>query len=543
MTDERTTDEIAALKAHIASLEELFEVHEQTALSQARKLEHTLADLEQRTRDLESAQESLRSARDAADASNQAKSEFLANMSHELRTPLNAILGFTQLMLRDQGLAAEHQENLEVITQSGEHLLDLINDVLEMSKIEAGRQTLYEDNFDLHDLLHGLEQMFRSRASGKGLQLMFERTPDVPQYVRTDASKLRQVLMNLLSNAVKFTQEGGVTLRCDCDMQPMSGGDSESGERVHLLFQVEDTGPGIAQEELEHLFEAFGQTATGRQAQEGTGLGLAISRMFINLMGGDLSVDSEVGRGSVFTFDLLISVTEAAEVQTRPSRRRGVGVEPGHPVYRLLVVEDRLENRRLLVKLLEPWGFEVREASNGQEGIEVWEQWDPHLIWMDMRMPVMDGYEATKRIKTTTKGQATVVVALTASVFEEQRTVVLSTGCDDFMRKPFREQGIVDVLSRHLGVRFLYDDQLRATSTQAEDRAQDDLTPEALAALPAQWLEDVHQAAQRGDMDTMLGLLAHIEADHAPLAKALKALIQDFRFGDIIALTQPGEDV
>jgi CheY-like chemotaxis protein len=323
----------------------------------------------------------------------------------------------------------------------------------------------------------------------------------------------------------------------------MSGGDSESGERVHLLFEVEDTGPGIAQEELESLFEAFGQTATGRQAQEGTGLGLAISRRFINLMGGDLTVDSEVGRGSVFTCDLLICVTEAAEVQTHPSRRRVVGVEPGQPVYRLLVVEDRLESRRLLVKLLEPWGFEVREASNGQEGIEVWEQWDPHLIWMDMRMPVMDGYEATKRIKTTTKGQATVVVALTASVFEEQRTVVLSTGCDDFMRKPFREQGIVDVLSQHLGVRFLYDDPLQAASTQAEDRAQDDLTPEALAALPTQWMADVHQAAHRADMDMMLSLLTHIEADHAPVAKALKALIQDFRFEEIIACTQPVEDV
>jgi CheY-like chemotaxis protein len=385
--------------------------------------------------------------------------------------------------------------------------------------------------------------MFRSRAAGKGLQLRFERTPEVPQYVRTDASKLRQVLINLLSNAVKFTQEGEVSLRCDGDLQPMFGAESESDERVHLVFQVADTGPGIAPEEQAHLFKAFGQTASGRQAQEGTGLGLAISRTFIQLLGGDLTVDSDVARGSVFTFDVFVRLAEASEVPTRPSGRRVVGVEPGQPVYRLLVVEDRLENRRLLVKMLEPWGFEVREASNGQEGVAVWEQWDPHLIWMDMRMPVMDGYEAATRIKSTTKGQATVVVALTASVFEEQRRVVLSSGCDDFVRKPFREQEIADVLSQHLGVRFLYDDPLPAASPQADDRTQEGLPPEALAALPAHWREDLHEAAQRADMDAMLSLLMHIEADHAPLADRLEALIQDFRFGEIIAWTQPGEDV
>ena len=214
----------------------------------------------------------------------------------------------------------------------------------------------------------------------------------------------------------------------------------------------------------------------------------------------------------------------------------GHQLEPGQPSYRILIVEDRLENRRLLVKLLEPIGFEVREAVNGQEGVEIWEAWDPHLVWMDMRMPVMDGYEATKRIKSTTKGQATVVVALTASVFEEQRTVVLSAGCDDFVRKPFRDKDIFDVLHRHLGVRFLYAGQDQETATTARQHAARPY-PTALRNLPAQWLSDMHQAANRADMDRMLSLLTDIETDYASWRRNCR-LIQDFRLDELIALTE-----
>jgi CheY-like chemotaxis protein len=232
-----------------------------------------------------------------------------------------------------------------------------------------------------------------------------------------------------------------------------------------------------------------------------------------------------------------------ADVPVSQPRQRVIGLEPGQPSYRILIVEDRLENRRLLVKMLEPLGFAVREAVNGQEGVEIWEAWDPHLVWMDMRMPVMDGYEATKRIKSTTKGQATVVVALTASVFEEQRTVVLSAGCDDFVRKPFREKEIFDVLHRHLGVRFLYDGQDQDTATPEHDSAPPDFpsTSTALAHLPASWLADMHQAANRADTERMLSLLTDIETEHAPLAQTLQTLIQDFRLEEIIALTDTEE--
>jgi signal transduction histidine kinase len=261
----------------------------------------------------------MRSAKEAAEGANRAKSVFLASMSHELRTPLNAILGFTQLMARDQSIAPKHVENLAIINRSGEHLLALINDVLEMSKIETGQERLNPLAFDMHHLLNDLNDMFRLRAQKKGLQLVFDPDPHTPQYVRADAGKLRQVLINLLGNAVKFTQEGSVTLRLGYRSENFGG-------RLH--FAVEDSGPGIAPGEIEHLFEAFVQPDVGYRAQEGTGLGLAISQQFIGLMGGEISVDSQVGHGSTFTFEIRIEPAEESAIQTATPRRQAVGLEP-----------------------------------------------------------------------------------------------------------------------------------------------------------------------------------------------------------------------
>lgn len=500
-------------------------------------------------------------ARVAAETANRAKSEFLANMSHELRTPLNAILGFAQLMTRDPSLTPEQQENLEIIGRSGEHLLGLINDVLELSKIEAGRVALQEESLDLHRLLDGLEEMFHLRATEKGLMLILDRAPDVPQYIRTDEGKLRQVLMNILGNAVKFTREGGVTLRVGCsdlsgrfnyEASPQEKQKSLRERRPRLLFEVEDTGPGIAPEELDAVFDPFKQTKSGQMSQEGTGLGMPISRQFVRLMGGDLTVRSELGVGTLFKFGVQIKLADAVDVPTSQPKQRVIGLEPdqraadGDP-YRLLVVEDREANRKLLVKLLEPMGFEMREAINGQQGIETWERWKPHLIWMDMRMPVMDGYEATQHIKATTQGQATVVVALTASAFERDRAMILSGGCDDFVRKPFREEEIFDMLTKHLDVRFVYDvqdAQPAGAGAQPEDAVlpADSLTPEALMSLPADWVEDLHQAAIQLDADVILGLLDQIREQNASLANALANLVHDFRFDIILTLTQSTED-
>ena len=493
----------------------------------------------------------LQKARREAEAANQAKSVFLANMSHELRTPLNAILGFTQLMDRDPNLTAGQQENLGIINRSGEHLLALINEVLEMSKIEAGRVTLEETSFDLYRLLDGLEEMFGLRAKDKGLALSFERAENVPQYVRADEGKLRQVLSNLLGNAVKFTQEGGVALRVTAPSpalprergretaSPLQAGGIEGG-RLH--FEVEDTGPGMAPEDLAAVFDPFVQATSGQQSQEGTGLGLSISRQDVRLMGGDITVSSELGQGSLFKFDVQVGLADAAEVQAAQPRRRVLGLEPNQPIYRLLVAEDKETNRQLLVKLLEPLGFEVKEVVNGQEAIEIWERWEPHLIWMDMRMPVMDGYEATRRIKATTKGQATVIIALTATAFEEDRERILSEGCDDFVRKPFREDEIYDKLAKHLGVRFVYEEELAlpaaAQPTDAAAPLADVLTPAALAALPGGWVADLQKATIKADLSLILTLIDQIHGENLALADALADLARNFEYKKILTLIE-----
>ncbi len=485
--------------------------------------------VEQRTGQLHETMDALQASKEAAEAANRAKSVFLANMSHELRTPLNAILGFTQLLSRAESLTPEQRENLATINRSGEHLLGLINDVLDMSKIEAGRATLSPHNFDLHHLLTGLEEMFGLRAAQKGLALRFEIAPDLPRFVRTDEGKLRQTLMNLLGNAVKFTEAGGVTLRANLAQPPRSS-------LLRLRFDVEDSGPGIDPAELRSIFEPFVQAASGRDAPDGTGLGLSISRQFARLMGGDITASSQPGRGSLFRLEVQAEAVPAAERPDARPARRAIGLEPGQPVYRLLVVDDKEANRSLVVKLLAPLGFELREAADGQEAIDLWQRWQPHLIWMDMRMPVMDGYEATRRIKATTQGQATVVIALTASALEEDRTVILSEGCDDYLRKPFQEGELFDLLERHLGVRFVYED--RAPAAPAAGPGAVAIDSSRLAALPAGWLDALRQATVRADLGRMLALIEDIRLQDESLASTLAQWASDFRYKDILQITE-----
>ena len=505
------------------------------------------------------AEAELERAKEAAVAANRVKSTFLANMSHELRTPLNAILGFSQLMNQDANLSTEQKENLGIIHRSGEHLLTLINQVLDLSKVEAGRMTLSETNFDIHYLLADVEDMFALKAQDKGLQLRFDCADDVPQYICTDEVKLRQVLINLISNAIKFTSSGSVSVTVGTgSWEEFSKPHSLVSTPYSLTFEVKDTGVGIAAEELENLFKPFVQTASGQKVQQGTGLGLTISHQFVRLMGGEITVISS-GKaftpgmplrglyddttalptsGTTFKFDISVGIADASDIENQPHSRRVVALAPNQPNYRILVVDDRDYNRQLLVKLLKPLGFEVQEATNGQQAIEIWDSYSPHLIWMDMRMPVMDGYEATKRIKSTTKGQATAVIALTASAWEEEKAVILSAGCDDFVRKPFHKEAIFDMMAKHLGVRYIYQEQeppSHPSNVTVEPLKLTDL----LAVMSKEWVVKLHKAALDADSELVYQILEDVPESHALVRQTFKGWVNKFQFEKILDLTEP----
>ncbi|MEG4015308.1 MULTISPECIES: hybrid sensor histidine kinase/response regulator [unclassified Microcoleus] len=543
--------------------------------SMAQQLQQSFETLEQRVRERTA---ELAVAKDKAEVANQAKSTFLANMSHELRSPLNAILGFSQLMTRSQNLSPEHQENISIISSSGEHLLTLINNVLDLSKIESGRTTLNPKKFDLYRLLHDLEDMFQLKADDKHLQLIFDCSPDVPQYVESDELKLRQVLINLLNNALKFTLEGGVAIRVSKHSVGINNGETlqfdeqskntgtpannsyENSELIYsenatyaaqnnssastsscfIHFEVQDSGPGIAANELDNLFEAFVQTQSGKDSQEGTGLGLPISRKFVELMGGEMSVSSAVGEGTNFKFDIQVIAVDATDIESQKPTRHVIALAPNQHPYRILIVDDKPLNRQLLIKLLHPLNFQLKEATNGEEAIELWDSWEPHLIWMDMRMPVMDGYEATKHIKGTIKGQATAIIALTASVLEEERAVILSAGCDAFMRKPFREADIFDAMHKHIGVRYIYEDPGQANLSVIPERDREMIEAD-FVKLPDSLVADLKLAILNVDMDLIEISIEQIRLKDTVTASAIAHCIENFEYDKVLKLISQAE--
>jgi signal transduction histidine kinase/DNA-binding NarL/FixJ family response regulator len=496
--------------------------------AQRRAAEERQRDLErevtERTRQLADTNKQLQIAKEQAEVASHAKSTFLANMSHELRTPLNAILGFARLTKEGTDVTSEQRKNLDIITLSGGHLLNLINNVLDISKIESGRMALDVTPIDLYQLLQEMRSLLYVNAEERGLSFIVEQSPQLPRRVEVDGGKLRQTIINLLGNAIKYTKQGGIVLRAKVA--------EKKAEQVRLRIEVEDTGPGISEEDRKKNFQPFVQLRGRSAAETGTGLGLSISRQYVELMRGRIDVISEKGKGSLFFFEIPVKELPLEEAEFEAEHGRAIGLEKGQPRYRLLIVEDQLENRMLLHKILQPFDFDIREATNGKEAVEIFEQWHPDLIWMDMRMPVMDGLEATHRIKSTDAGKQTKIIAITAQALEEERMQITKVGCDDFIRKPYRNTEIFDTLSRHLGLRFIYEEK---PATQPK-RPEMELTTEQLEKVPKELIDELYKAVIRLDPESIQESIKQINRNDSDVGRSLQRLADRYDYVHLLQL-------
>lgn len=504
-------------------------VIQQRLEAQNHQLIEAAIELNQHRDRLENLVSELSMAKEAADAANIAKSTFIATMSHELRTPLNAILGFSELMSQDDSITAKQKETLAIINRSGAHLLSMINDVLDISKIEAGRLVLDVQAFDLIALLHDIGDMISVRAATKKLAFVLDIAPNIAQFIKADSGKLRQILINLLGNAIKFTPQGAVILRAETQSL------AEVTTTV-LIIEVIDSGIGIPANELADLFHPFVQLMQKKSDTEGTGLGLAISASLAKFMGGHISVSSVVGKGSTFTIELPVVLASANDVTTGKTLKRVTSLAPEQSTWRLLVVDDNADNRLLLVTLLTDMGFQICEAENGQEAIALFEQWQPHLIWMDMRMPDIDGYEATATIRQLKGGDKVKIIALTASAFKEQHRNIIDAGCDAVLHKPFHIPEIFAILKKHLGVKFVYQETAAPVAV-----ASGEITVAMLSELPLTLRQQLHQAALNLDTEETALIIAQIRNTAPEVADSLQALAQAYQFEQIIQLTETAD--
>ena len=491
-----------------------------------RSVDYLLAlmeDITDRKRAEESIQnlnKELRLMLSAAEAANKAKSLFLANMSHELRTPLNAIIGFSNILRRDPHLDLSQRHNLDIVSRSGEHLLSLINDVLEMAKIEAGRVQLEIAPFDLGTMVQDVGNLMRLRAQQKGLRFLIDQSADFPKYIQGDEARLRQILVNLLSNAVKFTTQGVVSIRLDI----------KQNAPHYLVIQVEDSGPGIAPEDQKHLFEPFVQLEE-LNARNGTGLGLAITQQFVQLMGGSISVESTPGKGSLFRVELPVQIAKASDVTKPASRGKVIGIAGEHPTYRILIAEDRPENQLVLLQTMSELGLEVKLANNGEQCLKLFQDWQPHLIWMDRQLPTMNGMETTKHIHQLAKSQAVKIVAVADSLLKEQQQEMLDAGMDDIVRKPYDVEEILECLSRQLGLSYVY--QSDEATEEGEPLV---LTQAMLANLPTELRQQFKEALETLDSERIVAIIGQIGAMDTELGRTLSRLADEFDYPAILSV-------
>jgi PAS domain S-box-containing protein len=456
------------------------------------------------------AEAALRKAKEVAEAANQAKSEFLANMSHELRTPLNGILGYVQILNRDEALTRQQQEAIRTIGRSGEHLLLMINDILDLSKIEAGKTELLPTEFHFPTFLQVIADIVQVRATQKELTFSYEFSPDLPTGLYADEKRLRQILLNLLGNAVKFTEQGKISF----NVTLTEGATSSQSHKIR--FEIIDTGLGIAPENLELIFQPFHQVKQPQGQQEGTGLGLAISRQLTHLMGGEIEVGSQIGQGSKFWFELELLEAPGIMIDLKAKDWKIIGYTADKPVLKVLVVDDQPDNRAVLRDSLSSLGFEIQEAVDGQEGVVKALAYQPDLILMDLVMPHLDGYEATRQIRQTFPRGHLVIIAFSASVLDGSREKSLAAGCDDFLTKPLAFDELLQRLQAHLKLTWFY-----APAAPAS-RAASPLIPPSRAIL-----ETLHQLAWIGDI---IALQAEIDrlAEADPALAAFGAQLNEF---------------